>query len=127
MSKKNDENKHRWYSIDSEESLPTAPDGDEYYVYPYDDTGDDNCAPIGEGFNSFCNAKSIGTLFARVFLLIFLPNFFFLPRASRFTLSLSLSLSVCSERGGRAAFFAFPRAVTFFLTRCDLFSRFFFE
>ena len=70
-NKKNDENKHRWYSIDSEESLPTAPDGDEYYVYPYDDTGDDNCAPIGEGFNSFCNAKSIGTLFARVFLLIF--------------------------------------------------------
>lgn len=91
MSKKNDKNKHRWYSIDSEESLPTAPDGDEYYVYPYDDTGDDNCAPIGEGFNSFCNAKSIGTLFARGFSFFYL-TFFFLPRASRFTLSLSLSL-----------------------------------
>jgi hypothetical protein len=89
-NKKNDKNKHRWYSIDSEESLPTAPDGDEYYVYPYDDTGDDNSVP-SECFNYFCNAKSIGTLFARVFLFsFFLPNFFFLPRASRFTLSLSL-------------------------------------
>ena len=124
MSKKNDENKHRWYSIDSEESLPTAPDGDEYYVYPYDDTGDDNRVP-SECFNYFCNAKSIGTLFAR--FLIFLPNFFFsAARISRFTLSLSLSL--CSERGGRAAFFCvssrgniLSHAVRSFL------ARFFFE
>jgi hypothetical protein len=63
--KNDDENKHRWYSIHSEESLPTAPDGDEYYVYPYDDNGDDNCEP-SERFNYFCNARSIGT-FARVF------------------------------------------------------------
>jgi len=63
--KNDDENKHRWYSIHSEESLPTAPDGDEYYVYPYDDNGDDNCEP-SERFNSFCNARNIGT-FARVF------------------------------------------------------------
>lgn len=99
-NKKNDKNKHRWYSIDSEESLPTAPDGDEYYVYPYDDTGDDNSVP-SECFNYFCNAKSIGTLFARVFLFSFFYLTFFFCRAHLVLLSLSL----CSERGGRAAFF----------------------
>ena len=69
-SKKNDKNKHRWYSIHSEESLPIAPEGDEYYVYPYDDKGDDdNCEP-SERFNYFCNARNIGT-FARVFFPFF--------------------------------------------------------
>jgi hypothetical protein len=90
-NKKNDKNKHRWYSIDSEESLPTAPDGDEYYVYPYDDTGDDNSVP-SECFNYFCNAKSIGTLFARVFLFSFFYLTFFFCRAHLVLLSLSLSV-----------------------------------
>ena len=56
----------------------------------------------------------------------FLPNFFFLcvcssPRSSRFTLSLSLSL--CSERGGRAVFWRFLARYSAFLSpshACDL-------
>ena len=59
------------YSIHSEQSLPAAPEGDEYYVYPYDDAGDANRDDPSDRFNYFCNARDIGT---RVFS--FLPNFF---------------------------------------------------